>query len=94
MAKKIIIKICVGIFFAILLILPLVMMFNLSKQEISKYEVNTNYSFKEAAYGEIKRVTRQDLKLYYNFSGTVTSNSYKYIRFPESESAEVTTDDR
>lgn len=91
MAKKIILKICVGIFFAILLILPLVMMFSLSKQEISKYEVNTNYTFKEAAYGEIKRVTRQDLKLYYTFSGTVTSNSYKYIRFPESESAEVTS---
>lgn len=56
---------------------------------MAKYQVNSTYKFKEAAYGEPKRITRQDLKLYYTFSGTVTSSTYRYIDFPEAEDANV-----
>lgn len=87
--KKLLAKIGVGVFFAVLIILPLIMMFNLSEHEMAKYQVNSTYKFKEAAYGEPKRVTRQDLKLYYTFSGTVTSSNYEYIHFPESEATDV-----
>ncbi len=81
--KKLLVKIGIVVFFAVLIILPLIMMFNLSEREMSKYQVNSTYKFKEASYGEPKRVTRQDLKLYYTFSGTVTSNTYRYIDFPQ-----------
>lgn len=87
--KKLLVKIGIGVFFAALIILPLIMMFNLSEREMAKYQVNSTYKFKEAAYGEPKRVTRQDLKLYYTFSGTVTSSTYRYIDFPEAEEGDV-----
>ncbi len=89
--KKLSAKIGIGVFFAALIILPLIMMFNLSERETANYQVNSSYEFKEAAYGEPKRVTRQDLKLYYEFSGTVTSSTYEYIDLPESETADIIT---
>lgn len=87
--KKLPVKIGICVFFAVLMILPLIMMFNLSEREMAKYQVNSTYKFKEAAYGESKRVTRQDLRLYYTFSGTVTSSTYRYIDFPEAEDTDV-----
>lgn len=89
--KKLLLKLCIGLFFTVMLILPLVMMFKLSEQEMSKYNVNTTFDFKEAAYGDPKCVTREDVKLYYTVSGTVTSNTYKYIKFAEEENAEIMT---
>lgn len=88
--KKLLIRLGVFLFFAVLMILPVIMMIRLSDQEMSKYEVDTAFEFKEAAYGEPKTVSRADVKMYYTFSGTVTSDTYKYIRFAENDNSTVT----
>lgn len=88
--KKLLIRLGVFLFFAVLMILPVIMMIRLSEQEMSKYEVDTTFEFKEAAYGEPEIVSRADVKMYYTFSGTVTSDTYKYIRFAENDNSTVT----
>ncbi len=88
--KTMLIRLGIFLFFAVLMILPVIMMIRLSDQEMSKYEVDTTFEFKEASYGEPKMVSRADVKMYYTFSGTVTSDTYKYIRFAESDTSTVT----
>ena len=88
--KTMLIRLGIFLFFAVLMILPVIMMIRLSDQEMSKYEVDTTFEFKEASYGEPKIVSRADVKMYYTFSGTVTSDTYKYIRFAESDTSTVT----
>lgn len=65
------------------MVLPLVMMYRLSQSEMENYQLHDSYTFREAAYGEVRSVTRQDLELYHTFSGTVTSSSYMYVGIPK-----------
>lgn len=87
--KKLLIGIGIFVFFASMVVLPLVMMYRLSQSEMENYQLHDSYTFREAAYGEVKSVTRQDLELYYTFSGTVTSSSYRYVDIPEKDQADV-----
>lgn len=86
-----IIKIIVVFVFIIMFLMPVFMMYHLSKKEMKQYQQNEIYQFKETAYGEPCQVLREDVEQYYLFSGTVTSDSYKFIEFDESESSEIKT---
>lgn len=89
--KNIVIKISVFFGFIILLIVPIVMMYQLSQKEMEQYKQNSTYEFKEVAYGKPCEVTRTDIEQYYTFSGSVTSDTFRYTEFQNYNAEQIKT---
>ncbi len=82
-------NIVVGFIFIILIAMPIILMVSLSEKEMSQYTSNNVYQFKEAAYGTPCSVMRQDIKQYYEISGIVTSDTYRYMNIENNSDEEI-----
>lgn len=90
--RQIILKTVVFGIFLVLTTTPLVMMYKLSLKEQQQYVQDTQYTFREAAYGGIVSVCREDLEQYYVVDGKCISNTYKNIKINSSASSNVYVD--
>ena len=86
---KQVLQIIIAVAFIALLIMPLIMMKQLSEQEINQYTQNNEYEYREAAYGTPRMIERKDVKQYFCFDGMVTSDTYEFIEFKTYEGAEI-----
>ncbi len=89
--KKILLKTIIPVLFIVAFILPIMMMYNLSKQEKKQFKQYDVYDFKETAYGTPCEVERKDIKKYFNFDGVITSNTYEYIEFKQYKNSLIKT---
>lgn len=72
-------KMLIFCIFAILAVIPIVMMCKLSKSEQETYVQDKQYEFRETSYGAPVVVSREDVQQYYTISGEIISNAYNYI---------------
>lgn len=82
-AGKLILKMFIITGFVALMIFPVLMMKEMSESEQTEYRQNNAYEFKEAAYGEGRVVTRNNIEEYVVVDGKVTSDIYEYIDISE-----------
>lgn len=83
--------IAVVVFFILFGSMPVLVMLMLSQKEMSQYNSNDIYQFKEAAYGAPCMVMRQDIQQYYKVSGIVTSDTYRYMNIENNLDKEIRT---
>ncbi len=76
---KIIFKILFWCFIIFLLVLPIGLIAQISRQEMKNYEPPTAPVFREMAYGSIAQAYRTDVYEYFILSGTFLSHTYDYM---------------
>ena len=87
--KKKLKALIVVLLFGVFLLLPILLIMQLSKKEMKQYNTNEVYFFKEASYGEPCVVVRQDMQQYYSVSGIVTSDTYHYMKVDDNSGNEI-----
>lgn len=87
--RNIIGKVFIFCVFVILAIIPIVMMYKLSKSEQETYIQDKQYMYKEASYGAPVSVRREDIEQYYTISGEVVSNAYNFVNINANDASDI-----
>ena len=69
--------------------IPMVAMYMISNKEIEQYDLKVDDVYKERAYGELVQPQRITIKENYEVSGEITSNTYRLMKLPYSETDEL-----
>lgn len=71
-------RVLAGVLLLMALAVPLVLIHEISKQEMEKYQEPVQGEYKPSAYGELAAVSRQDMEESIEISGNFVSNSYVF----------------